>query len=98
MTISMSRIRAVLATVVLGLAVSACGYNSIPTFEEKAKARVSDADKSRLEAILDRHKAINVRERGQAYRSAGWKTFDEKAPAYTSDQVKKDRDLYRNVA
>jgi hypothetical protein len=61
-------------------------------------ARVSDADKSRLEAILDRHKAINVRERGQAYRSAGWKTFDEKAPAYTSDQVKKDRDLYRNVA
>src|ERR1019366_8994371 len=46
-------------------------------------ARVSDADKSRLEAILDRHKAINVRERGQAYRSACWKTFDEKAPAYT---------------
>jgi hypothetical protein len=61
-------------------------------------ARVSEADKSRVEAILDRHKAINVGQRGQAYRSAGWKTFDERAPAYTPDQVKKDRDLYRDVA
>ena len=60
--------------------------------------RIADADKTRVEAILDRHKAINVRERGQAYRSAGWKTFDENAPAYTPDQVKKDRDLYRDVA
>jgi hypothetical protein len=58
-------------------------------------ARVSDADKSRLEAILDRHAAINVRDRGEAYRAAGWKTFDEKTPAYTPDQVKQERDLYR---
>ena len=39
MAMSMSRIRAVLATVVLGLTVSACGYNNIPTFEEQAKAK-----------------------------------------------------------
>jgi LemA protein len=37
-----SRIRAVLAIVVLGLAVSACGYNTIPTLQEQAKARWSD--------------------------------------------------------
>lgn len=58
-------------------------------------ARVSEADKSRLEALLDRQGSIDVRARGQAYRSAGWKTFDEKSPPYTPDQVKQDRGLYR---
>src|SRR6266436_6630178 len=42
MTISMSRIRAVFAAVLLGLSVSACGYNNIPTFEEQAKAKWTD--------------------------------------------------------
>jgi LemA protein len=42
MAISMSRIRAVLATVLLGLTVSACGYNNIPTLEEQAKAKWAD--------------------------------------------------------
>jgi LemA protein len=42
MTPMISRIRAVLAVVVLGLAVSACGYNTIPTLQEQAKARWSD--------------------------------------------------------
>jgi LemA protein len=42
MTISFSTIRAVFAAVVLGLMVSACGYNTIPTAEEQAKAKWSD--------------------------------------------------------
>src|ERR1700733_5498510 len=42
MTLPMSRIRAVLAAVVLGLTVSACGYNTIPTDEEIAKAKWAD--------------------------------------------------------
>jgi LemA protein len=37
-----SRVRAVLAVVLLGLLVSACGYNNIPTFEEQAKAKWAD--------------------------------------------------------
>ena len=37
-----SRLRAVVAVVVLGLAVSACGYNTIPTLEEQAKAKWGD--------------------------------------------------------
>jgi len=37
-----SRIRVVLAVVGLGLALSACGYNTIPTLQEQAKARWSD--------------------------------------------------------
>ena len=37
-----SRLRAVVAVVVLGLAVSACGYNTIPTLEEQANAKWGD--------------------------------------------------------
>jgi LemA protein len=36
------RIRAILAVVGIGLTLSACGYNTIPTLEEQAKARWSD--------------------------------------------------------
>jgi LemA protein len=42
MTASISRIRTVLVAVVLGLTVSACGYNNIPTEEEQAKAKWAD--------------------------------------------------------
>src|ERR1700751_5391053 len=38
----MSRIGTVLALVGIGLTFSACGYNTIPTLEEQAKARWSD--------------------------------------------------------
>src|SRR5580704_11735761 len=37
-----SRIRIVLPVVALGLSLSACGYNTIPTLEEQAKARWAD--------------------------------------------------------
>jgi LemA protein len=42
MTISIPMIRGWLAAVLLGLTVSACGYNSIPTAEEQAKAKWAD--------------------------------------------------------
>ncbi len=42
MTNPFSRIRVVLAVIALGLTLSACGYNTIPTLEEQAKARWSD--------------------------------------------------------
>jgi LemA protein len=41
MTIT-SRLRTVFAVIGLGLALSGCGYNTIPTLEEQAKARWSD--------------------------------------------------------
>ena len=37
-----SRTSAVITIISLGLALSGCGYNTIPTFEEQAKARWSD--------------------------------------------------------
>src|SRR4030081_22452 len=42
MTRSTSRLRAVFAAVLLGLTVSACGYNNIPSYEEQAKAKWAD--------------------------------------------------------
>jgi LemA protein len=42
MLLLMSRVRAVFAVAFLGLAVSGCGYNSIPTYEEQAKAKWAD--------------------------------------------------------
>jgi LemA protein len=42
MTLSFSRVRAVAAVVLLGLIVSGCGYNVIPTNEEQAKAKWAD--------------------------------------------------------
>ncbi len=42
MTLSISRIRATFTVVVLSFIVSACGYNTIPTREEQAKAKWAD--------------------------------------------------------
>jgi LemA protein len=42
MTPIMSRTRTVLVVALLGLTVSACGYNTIPTDEEMAKAKWAD--------------------------------------------------------
>src|SRR3954466_5896796 len=42
MTLSFSVLRATFAAILLGLTVSACGYNTIPTAEEQAKAKWAD--------------------------------------------------------
>ena len=42
MTVSVSRLRTIATVVLLGLFVSACGYNNIPTYEEQAKAKWAD--------------------------------------------------------
>ena len=56
-------------------------------------ARVPDADRPRLEATLDRS-AVNIGERGAAWRQSGWQTFDPNAAPYSADQVRKERELY----
>ena len=58
---------------------------------------VPEAEKARVEALLDRS-AVNIRDRGMAYRKSGWSQFDPNAPVYTPDQVRKERDLYRRPA
>jgi hypothetical protein len=58
-------------------------------------ARVPDGDRMRCEAILDRS-AINIRDRGAAYRKSGWTRFDTGASPYTAEQIRRERDSYRN--
>ena len=42
MSILMAQVRGVLAATLLGLTVAGCGYNTIPTYEEQAKAKWAD--------------------------------------------------------
>jgi LemA protein len=42
MSLTISRLRSLIAVVLVGLTVSACGYNTIPTLEEQAKAKWAD--------------------------------------------------------
>ena len=60
-------------------------------------ARVPEAERARVEAILERN-AVNIRDRGTAYRKSGWKGYDPSAPTYTADQVRRERELYRRSA
>ena len=56
-------------------------------------ARVPDRDAPRLQALMDRS-AVNIGERGAAYREAGWKSFNPTGTPYTADQIRRERDLY----
>jgi hypothetical protein len=58
-------------------------------------ARVPDSDRARYEAILDRA-AVNIRNRGAAWRNEGWQRFDPNATPYTADQIRSARESYRN--
>ncbi|MBN8964526.1 MAG: LemA family protein [Rhizobiales bacterium] len=42
MAVSLAQVRAVMAALFIGLMVSSCGYNDIPTAEEAAKAKWAD--------------------------------------------------------
>jgi len=57
-------------------------------------ARVEDADRARVEAIMDRS-AVNIRERAQMWERSGWSRFDPNAPPYTADEIRRERELYR---
>ena len=57
-------------------------------------AHVPEAERVRFESMLDQS-AVNIRERGAAWQRSGWKTFDVSARPYTADDVRKERQLYR---
>jgi len=57
-------------------------------------ARVPDADRTRLDAVLNKS-AVNLRDRSTAWQKSGWKTFDPASKPYGADEVRKERELYR---
>ena len=60
-------------------------------------ARVDDARATEAQAILQRQKSVDLNARGRMYRDEGWSRFDPTAPAYTADQVAKERTRYTTL-
>jgi hypothetical protein len=58
-------------------------------------ARVADGDRDRYEALLDRS-SVNIRDRGAAWRKAGWQNFDPNAAPYTAEQIRNERERYHS--
>jgi hypothetical protein len=57
-------------------------------------ARVPEADEARVAAIMDRN-AVNMPARVAMWEKSGWNRFDPNAPAYTTDEIRRERELYR---
>jgi len=47
-------------------------------------ARVNEAQRANVEAILSRYSGVDANTRGNEYRAGGWERFDDTAPAYTA--------------
>jgi hypothetical protein len=56
-------------------------------------ARVADADRARLDAVLN-ESAVNLRDRSATWQKSGWKRFDPASPPYGADEVRRERQLY----
>ena len=56
-------------------------------------ARVPDADRARLESILNQS-SIDLRDRSSVWQKSGWSGYDPSSPPYNADQVRKERQLY----
>jgi hypothetical protein len=56
-------------------------------------ARVPDDDEIRYTAILDRS-AIDISKRAALWRNKGWQGYDAGAPAYTTEDIRRERSAY----
>lgn len=56
-------------------------------------ARVPEADRSRLDAVLNQS-SVNMRDRSAAWQKSGWKAFDPASKPYGVDEIRKERALY----
>jgi hypothetical protein len=58
-------------------------------------ARVKADLSATARRIMAVHHPIDADARGAAYRKAGWSAFDEKATAYTTAEIERERSLYQ---
>ena len=56
--------------------------------------KVDETDRTRVQGILDRG-SVKITDRADLYRKSGWKSFDPGAAPYSTDQIRKERELYR---
>ena len=57
-------------------------------------AKVSDDDAAKYKTIMSQND-FDPSMRASAYRDTGWKGYDPAAPAYTAEEVRSERELYR---
>ena len=57
-------------------------------------AKVPDSMATEAQAILQRNRSVDLTHRAAAYRESGWSSFDESAPAYTAEEVQRERTRY----
>ncbi len=48
--------------------------------------RTDDAFSDRVSDILNRHSPVDIEERAESWRQAGWRGFDERAEHYAADR------------
>jgi hypothetical protein len=60
-------------------------------------AQVDEAQVSEAQAILDDEGAVEMGARERVYQGEGWSRFDANAPAYTADEVTRERARYRGA-
>jgi len=59
-------------------------------------ARVADSMAAEAQSILQSQKYVDLSARGKIYREEGWSTFDAGAPAYTAEEVARERARYNS--
>lgn len=59
-------------------------------------AKVPDAMADTAVAAFAKYNAVDAATRGTAYREGGWSGFDDKAPAYSADEIEAERSRYSN--
>jgi hypothetical protein len=57
--------------------------------------KAEDAEKDRLESILNGKRGYDAATRGEAYRQTGWSRFDADAEPYSTAQISEERARYR---
>ncbi len=57
--------------------------------------RTDETQAARIDAMMAGTGSVDVRQRGETYREAGWKSFDPEAPAYTPSEVEAERQRMR---
>ena len=59
-------------------------------------ARVPDADRAKLDAILDQS-SVNIRDRRAMWQKSGWQRFDPESKPYGVEEVRRERELYSGL-
>lgn len=59
---------------------------------------VDEAHLNRVEGIMNAYNPIDVEHRATTWREAGWGGYDDDAPAYSQDEIERERQLYGSAS